>query len=225
MDVARRTRIAVQAGLNAVLNAAPQQALVVSGSLADRRSGISYEQARALATASNIDLVSLDRQIAVEQRRIDLLRAQRTPTPVFSVSNLFDSQPEFAVGSRVAVTVGLPLFSRNQGEIAASVATTAQLRARRDATLRSVENGVFGVLARIEAQRRQVEAYEQRLVPTAASLETLAEESYRAGRTSVLGVLEAQRNVRDLGREALQAALDLQLSLAELEDLLGTPLP
>jgi outer membrane protein TolC len=50
----------------------------------------------------------------------------------------------------------------------------------------------------------------------------LAEESYRAGRTSVLGVLDAQRSLRDLTREALQAALDLQLSLADLEELLGT---
>ena len=65
----------------------------------------------------------------------------------------------------------------------------------------------------------------RQLVPTATNLEALAEESYRAGRTSVLGVLDAQRSLRDLSREALQAALDLQLSLADLEELLGTPLP
>jgi outer membrane protein TolC len=59
-------------------------------------------------------------------------------------------------------------------------------------------------------------------VPTATDLETLAEESYRAGRTSVLGVFDAQRSLRDLTREALQAALDLQLSLADLEEILGT---
>ena len=70
-----------------------------------------------------------------------------------------------------------------------------------------------------------MEAYEQRLVPTATSLESLAEESYRAGRTSVLAVLDAQRNLRDLRRDALQAALDLQMSLADLEELLGTTLP
>jgi hypothetical protein len=58
--------------------------------------------------------------------------------------------------------------------------------------------------------------------PPPLNLEALAEESYRAGRTSVLGVLDAQRSLRDLTREALQAALDLQLSLADLEELLGT---
>src|SRR5207247_1655064 len=123
--------------------------------------------------------------IAIEQRRVELLRAERTPTPVFSVSGLFNNPPDFTVGPRAAVTVELPIFSRNQGQIAESIATTAQLRARREATHRTVENEVFGVVARIDAVRRQVDAYNQRLVPTARDLEALAQESYQAGRTSV----------------------------------------
>ncbi len=224
LDLARSIRAAAQASLGAILNLPPQQALVLSGSLADRRSVVAYEQALAVATTSNTDLVGLDRQIAVEERRVEMLRAERLPTPVFSVSGLFDS-PDFSSAASAGVGMTLPLFSRNQGEIAQSVATTSAIRGRRDATRRAVENDVFGTVAKIDAERRQVEAYEQQLVPTATNLESLAEESYRAGRTSVLGVLDAQRSLRDLSREALQAALDLQLSLADLEELLGTPLP
>jgi len=224
VDIARSTRTASQASLNAVLNLPPQQALAVTGVLSDNVVPVSFEQAVSIAVASNVDLVSLDRQIAVEARRLDLLRAERTPTPVFSVGGVFDAPGEFSAGWRGAFSIGIPLFSRNQGEIAGSIATTSQLRARREAVLRTVENQVFGTVARIEAERRQVDAYQQRLVPTALNLEQLAEESYRAGRTSVLGVLDAQRSVRDLSRDALQAALDLQLSLADLEEILGTPL-
>jgi outer membrane protein, heavy metal efflux system len=222
LELARSTRAAAQAGLNSVLNLPPQQPLAVTGSLSDRLTTLSYEQAVTLASSSNTDLLSLDRQIAVEERRIQLLRADRTPTPVFSISALFNNPPEFTAGPAAGVGLEIPLFSRNQGPIAASIATTSQLRAKRDATRRSVENAVYGTIARIDAQRRQLEAYQQRLVPTATDLEALAEESYRAGRTSVLGVLDAQRSLRDLTREALQAALDLQLSLADLEELLGT---
>jgi cobalt-zinc-cadmium efflux system outer membrane protein len=222
LDLARSIRAAEQARLNGVLNLPPAQPLAVSGTLADGIALISYEQALTLASASNVDLIALDRQIAVEQKRVELLRAERTPTPVFTVSGLFDNQPDFTVGQGVGVSLELPLFSRNQGQIAESIATTAQLRGRREATRRTVENAVHGTLARIDAERRQVEAYEQRLVPTATDLQSLAEESYRAGRTSVLGLLDAQRSLRDLRREALQVALDLQLTLAELEELLGT---
>jgi cobalt-zinc-cadmium efflux system outer membrane protein len=225
VELARSVRAAAQATLNAVLNLPPQQTIMASGGLSDHLAAISYDQALALALQSNVDLANLDRQIAVEQRRLQLLRAERTPTPVFSVFGLFNNPPEFTSGTGLAVGMTLPLFSRNQGEIAQSIATSSQLRARREATVRTVENDVFGTIARIDAQRRQLEAYEQRLVPTATDLEALAEESYRAGRTSVLGVFEAQRSLRDLRREALQAALDLQLSLADLEEILGTPIP
>jgi cobalt-zinc-cadmium efflux system outer membrane protein len=221
-ELARSTRVASQATLNAVLNAPPQQPLALAGSLFERGPAIGYDAMLALATQSNVDLIALDRQMAVEQRRVDLLRAERIPTPVFSVSTLFNAQPEYTYAAGVNVSMALPIFSRNQGEIAQSIATASQLRARREATLRDVENNVFAVVARIEAQRRQLDTYEQRLVPTATDLESLAEESYRAGRTSVLGVLDAQRSLRDLRREALQAALDLQMSLADLEEILGT---
>ena len=70
-----------------------------------------------------------------------------------------------------------------------------------------------------------MDAYTARLVPTATDLESLAEESYRAGRSSVLAVFDAQRSLRDLNRDVLQAALDLQLAIADLEDLLGTAWP
>ena len=224
LELARSIRVSSQATLDAVLNLPPQQALAVTGTLYEHAPVIAYEQALAIATASNVDLVLLDRQIAVEARRLDLLRAERTPTPVFSAGALFNAPGEFDVASRFAVSVGVPIFSRNQGEIAGSIATAAQLRTRREATLRIVENQVYGTIARVEAARRQVEAYDQRLVPTATDLQTLAEESYRAGRTSVLGLLDAQRNLRDLRREGLQAALDLQIALADLEEVLGRPI-
>jgi len=225
LELARSTRVSSQASLAAVLNFAPDEPLAVSGTLADgAQTTLTYERALALASASNPDLAAVDRQMAIEERRLQLVRAERVPTPIFSVSSLFNT-PEFDVGPRAALTVGLPLFSRNQGEIAGSIAASSQLAARRAALRRDLENQVFAALARVDAQRRQAEAFARQLVPTAANLEALAEESYRAGRTSVLGVFEAQRNLRDIQRDALQASLDLQMALADLEELIGTPLP
>ena len=224
LELARATRVAAQATLNAVLNQPPENALTIAGNLSDHVVPVSYEQALTAATTSNVDLLGLDRQIDIEAHRLDLLRAERTPTPVFSAGGLFNNPGEFSSGSRVAISIGVPIFSRNQGEIAASIATAAQLRTKRDAIRRTVENEVYGILARIDAERRQVDAYEQRLVPTATNLQELAEESYRAGRSSVLALLDAQRSLRDLRREALQAALDLQLAFAELEEVVGAPI-
>ena len=57
-------------------------------------------------------------------KRLELLRAQRTPVPTFTVSGLFNSPDDFTAAPAASVNVGLPLCSRNQGEIAASIATT-----------------------------------------------------------------------------------------------------
>jgi len=222
VELARSDRVAAQATLNSVINAPAAQPVALAGTMLDGVPAIAYEPMLALAVASNVDLIALDRQISIEQRRVGLLRAERTPAASVSFSALFNAQPDFTSGAGVGVGLSLPLFSRNQGEIAQSIAAVSQLHARREATMRELENSVFGLTARITAQRRRTETYDRELVPTASSLESLAEESYRAGRTSVLGVLDAQRNLRDLRREALQAALDLQLTIADLEEQLGT---
>jgi cobalt-zinc-cadmium efflux system outer membrane protein len=223
LDLVRSIQTAVRANLNGVLNLPPDERTDVSGSLADHTaSAPSYEDAKRIALASNIDLLNFDRQTAIERRRTDLLRAERVPTPVFSLGSVLNAPGEFNAGYHFGVTVGVPLFNRNQGEIAGSLAATSQLRAQREATQRTIENALFGTVARIRAQRQRADAYTSRLVPTAVDLESLAEESYRAGRTSVLSVLDAQRTVRDVRDEALQAALDVQTSIAELEELLGT---
>jgi len=162
--------------------------------------------------------------MAVEERRVSLLRAERLPTPVLSFGTVLNSPGEFNAGAFGGVSFSIPLFSRNQGEIAGSLATIDQIRTRRDAVRRSVEAAVFGALARMEAWRRQVDAYRQTLVPTATALQSLAEESYRLGRNPVLAVLEAQRALRDLKREYLQALLDFQIAVADLEEVVGGPI-
>ncbi len=224
VQLARSARLSAQADLNAVLNQPPGQIVAVAADPVDTSPVPDFARAMELASTSNIDLLSAERNAAVEQRRIDLLKAERVPTPVFSVGGVFDAPGEFEAGLWGGVTWALPLFTRNQGEIAQSVATVGQLQAQRDAARRVVESEVFGALARIDAGRKQVETYRTTIVPTAVSLADLAEESYKLGRSSVLSLLDAQRSLRDVRREYLQAALDLQSAVADLEEVIGAPL-
>ena len=224
LELARSARTVTQADVNAVLDQPPGQAVLVTGDLAQGPATPSFEVAIRLASESNIDLLTLERQLAIERRRTSLLRAERTPTPVFSVGAVLDAPGEFEAGLRGGISVTLPLFTRNQGEIAQALATLDQLGARREAVRRSVESAVFGGLARMDAERRQVDLFRTTLVPTATSLEDLAEESYRLGRSSVLAVLDAQRTLRDVRREYLQALQNFQTAVADIEEILGAPI-
>jgi outer membrane protein, heavy metal efflux system len=221
LDLARSSRAASQADLNAVLNQPAGHAVAVTGNLADAGGLPDLARATSLAATSNTDLLAASQEIAVEERRVSLLKAERVPTPTFSVGGVFDAPGEFQAGLSGGVTVALPLFNRNQGEIAEARATLLQVQARRDAIHRNVENAVFADMARIDAQRRQLDTYRTTIIPAATELATLAEESYKLGRNPVLALLDAQRSLRDVRREYLQALVEFQLTLADLEEVIG----
>ncbi len=224
LNLAQSERVSLQADLNAVLNQPAAVAMAVTGDLAQPPALASVDEAMTVAETSNVDLLRAQREIAVEQRRTSQLRAERVPTPVFSIGGIFDAPGEFNAGLSGGVSMTIPLFSRNQGEIAQSTATVSQLQAQHDAVRRTVENQVFGAWARLQAQRQQVEVYRDQIVPTATTIAGLAEEAYKLGRSPLLTLLEAQRNLRDVRREYLQALGEFQAAIADLEEILGAPI-
>jgi len=224
MDLARSERRAAQADLNALLNRPPGMTVSLAGEASDVPALPTMDRATAEALASNLDLRAIDRDAAIEDRQLSLLKAERVPTPTFSIGAALNAPGEFDVGAHAGVSLAIPLFSRNQGEIAGSLARTDTIKARREAIRRQVEAAVFAALERVTAQRARVEAFRTTLVPTAITIQGLVEESYRLGRDSILTTLVAQRALRDVRTEYLEALLALQAAVADLEDILGAPI-
>jgi cobalt-zinc-cadmium efflux system outer membrane protein len=224
VELARSARLSAQAELNGLLNRPPTQPLAVAGDMAEGAPLPPVEEAVARAAAGNAALRAAEREVAIEDRRLGLLKAERFPTPVLSLGAVFNAPGEFDVGYRAGLSLAVPIFDRNQGQVAGSLARGEQARTRRDALRRSVEAGTFAAHARALAQRAQVAAYRETLVPTATTIESLAEEGYRLGRSPVLAVLDAQRTLRDVKSEYLSSLLSLQSALADLEDVLGGPI-
>jgi len=224
LNLARSARRASQADLNALLNRPPGLTIALAGEAFDVPALPTLDLATSSALATNVDLVTLDREAAIETSMLGLLKAERVPMPTFSFGTALNAPGEFNVGPHAGVSIELPLFSRNQGEIAGSLARTDTIRARRDALRRNVEARVYAAMERVTAQRAQVDAFRGTIVPTATALQGLAEESYTLGRTSVLAALEAQRSLRDIKYDYLQALLALQAAVADLEDILGAPI-
>ena len=224
LDLARSSRRSAQATLNALLNRPPGQAIAVSGDMAEIPPLPTLDRATSTAAAANAELLSAEREAAIETKTIDFLKAERWPMPTFTFGTALNSPGEFNVGPHAGISLSLPVFSRNQGEIAGSEAKISQIRARRDAIRRDVEARVFGALERVTSGREQVIAYRDTLLPTATSLAGLSEESYRLGRSSILLLLEAQRALRDVKYDYLQALINLQAAVADLEEILGGPI-
>jgi outer membrane protein TolC len=117
--------------------------------------------------------------------------------------------------------MNLPIFTRNQGEIAQSIANSRVLDAETAATERSVSARVESAFYDLEAQRTQVRLYHDRLLPVARQLESMAEESYRAGKTGILTAIQAQQDVQSVESSYLQSLEQLQDLYAGLEETVG----
>ena len=175
-----------------------------------------------LAYNSNPELRHVLQEEKVEESRRALLKAERIPNPDLEVGMDFNSPHDFRIGPRSQISVPLPIFARNQGEIAQSVATQHLLDSEEAATKRSVAARVETAYFDLDAQRTQAETYRATLVPVAQQLESLAEQSYRAGKADILMVLTSQRNVQDVEQSYLQSLLTVQSAFAGLEEIVGT---
>lgn len=224
LDLARSSRRAAQAALNALLNRPPDQPVVLAGDLADIPALPALDRATATALAANVDLLAIDRQSAIERRTLDFLKADRLPNSTVIAGGLFNAPGEYTAGAHAGFSLTLPLFARNQGEIAGSQARLSQIALRRDSLRRQVEARVYAALERVTAMRAQAEAFRTALLPAAASLQDMAQVSYTLGRSSILVLLDAQRSLRDARYDYVQALLDLQAAVADLEDILGGPI-
>ncbi len=178
----------------------------------------------ARATGANPELQHLAQELKVEQSREKAFRAERVPDVTLEAGADFNSPPDFREGARGQVTVGLPIFTRFQGELAQSAATQKLIEGQTLATRRSVAGNVEVAYIEFNARLTEVRLYRESVIPEGRKLESLAEESYTAGRTSILAVVDAQRTVQQNEREYLQSLFELQQAFAELEEIVGVPL-
>jgi len=108
--------------------------------------------------------------------------------------------------------------------LAQSSANQRLIEAELAAKRRQVTGDVEAAFAELNARLTEVDLYQRTVIPAGRKLESLTEESYRAGKTNILSVIEAQRTVRQNERDYLQSLLELQKSFSELEETVGVPL-
>jgi cobalt-zinc-cadmium efflux system outer membrane protein len=221
LEVARQREKVSMSQLNALLNEPAAKAWELAGTLEDNTPTARLDELLSRAYQSNPDLQHLGGEKKVEESHRSLLKAQRIPNLDLETGIDFNSPRDFRYGPRGMISIGLPLFTRNQGEIAQSLANERVLEAETAATERSVSARVEAAFYDLEAQRTQVRLYHDRLLPVARQLEGMAEESYRAGKTSILTAIEAQQAVQSVESSYLQSLEQLQDLYAGLEETVG----
>ncbi len=210
--------------LNALLNEPSVTDWQIEGALDALPARSSVEEMIARASSSNPELQRIAQEVKVEQTRESLLKAERIPNLGLEFGVDFNAPNDFRAGPRGQLSMELPLFSRNQGEIAQSSASQRALDSDAAAARRAVAGRVETAYFELDAREAEVELYRRTLLPTTQQLENLAEESYRAGKAGILTVLDAQRNVQQVQQNYLLSLFTAQAAFARLEETVGVPL-
>ncbi len=221
LEVTREEEKVAWSALNALLNEPAETQWQLQGTLEDVPGDAQLADLLARAAQQSPDLLHLAQELKVEQSHESLLRAERVPDVGLQFGVDLNAPRDYRVGPRGQITVGLPVFSRNQGEIAQSEATQRELDANLDATRRSIAGRVEQAYFELHARRTQVNLYRNTLLPAGRKLEDLAEQSYQAGKSDILYVLAAQHDAQKLQSDYLDSLYALQAAYADLEEIVG----
>ncbi len=177
-----------------------------------------------LSVRSSAELAVLDLGIVQQQAQVALARAEAVPDVTAAAGVTHHDPPNFDWGWRGGLTFTLPIFTQHRALAQLEEATLARLQAEREAAATRLRGEVFAAATSALVQRQAYLRYRDVILPHVAEVEGMAEDSYRSGQTGLAPLLQSLQTARDLRLQAVQAGLDYQIALADLERAMGAPL-
>ena len=185
----------------------------------------------ALRHRPDLKLALLNEEVA--QAGLSLERANGTPdATAFSRYTLNRSSYEDSpVGVRndrdrlltFGVSIGIPVFSRNQGAKAESAAAISQARMKREFLESVVRAEVESAYARYEGAQAAVATFEQGVIARSNDNIRIVRAAYELGQFSITDLLNEQRRLVDSQRDFTEALSEQYRALADLQAALGIP--
>jgi cobalt-zinc-cadmium efflux system outer membrane protein len=176
-------------------------------------------KARILAASPEISAAELE----VNRARAALQRARVEPIPNVMVQGLVNARDN-GIGGKpdggLAVTVPVPLFNRNQGNVRrAQYELTAAQQALYQVEL-ELQNRLAPTFERYANASNQAIRYREKILPAAQESLDLNRKAYMAGELNYVGLLTAQRTYFQTHLNYLDAVRSLRIAEVQLEGLL-----
>jgi cobalt-zinc-cadmium efflux system outer membrane protein len=172
----------------------------------------------AAARANAFDIRIRQRELAQQGFRVALARNERFPAiavgPYYSQENAADKEQRAGIG----ISLPLPMWDRNVGNIETSKAREQQAQASLLAMQREVERRVTQSAATFEMKREQIANWQVDTVAKFREAAELADRNYRLGAVALPIYVETQRQylemvgaLQEMKKDALQAAQELEI--------------
>ena len=199
------------------------------------RLDLSLTEATDMALRERADLRAARLGEEVGSARIQLAQSQAVPNLALSTKystrrDVFDDTPIGILRDKdklltFGVSVDIPIFNRNQGEIASAVGEKAQAQRQREFLEATIKRDVALAYRRYRAAAEALVLYATQIMPTAEKNMQAVRAAYNAGEFSVFDVVAEQRRLIENETAYNESLGDYYSALAELERALGTTLP
>lgn len=124
---------------------------------------------------------------------------------------------------RFGISIPIPLFNRNQGNLLEALRREDKARDELVATRIALASDVYQVIERLGARRQEVDLLRTEVVPGAKSAYEAATIGFENGKFSFLEVLDAQRTFFSAKSQYLNALAAVHRAVTDLEGILGQP--
>jgi cobalt-zinc-cadmium efflux system outer membrane protein len=170
------------------------------------------------ARANAFDIRIRHRELAQQGFKVALAKNERFPAiavgPYYSQENAADKEQRAGIG----ISLPLPLWDRNAGNIETSKAGEQLAQASLLTTRREVERRVTQSAATFEAKREEIAKWQVDTVAKFRQAAELADRHYRLGAVALPVYVETQRQyfeivgaLQEMKKDALQAAQELEI--------------
>ncbi len=176
------------------------------------------EVLRRLASDRRLDIRAATARL--EEAVAELQRQHGLVVKFADVGIDAERDDDWALGP--AIRLELPIFDQNQAQIAKAVAALAQHEALLRAVSVSAAQDVSSVFARTQAHWDAVRLYSDQVARAGETLE-LSRQSYEAGKTTIIPVIEAQRKLLSARRMHALRLRAAAAAVSDLERATGTP--
>jgi cobalt-zinc-cadmium efflux system outer membrane protein len=170
------------------------------------------------ARSNAFDIRIRQTELAQQGFKVALSKNERFPAiavgPFYSLEKAVDREQRAGLG----ISLPLPLWDRNVGNIASSKARQQQAEASLALTEREVERRVTQTAAALEAKRAEIEMWKAGAMAKLREASELADRSYRLGAIPLATYVEIQKQyleaisaLDDAQKDALEAAQTLEI--------------
>lgn len=213
-------RISLSGILKPMLGVAPSDSLIISGDLpALTMPGITPWQQRADYQMAKTKVTAAQTDAALAHSK----RMQDISAGIFSAQEKQQGVNTGYVGFRISIP--LPFWNRNQGEVAEKRAAAERQRLETEALGKQIASEADTARREMQANADLVRETRDKLLPLVLEQTAKLEKAYEAGQTDLLTVLRARDQRLQLEAAALDAMRDFHLARIRYESATGAITP